>query len=82
LLEAAAPHPRVIERRADLALTSGKPADTVRLLRETRWQREHQRYVRTALWRGAHAALGVPQAAVPESLCEDNLARFGEYWSE
>jgi hypothetical protein len=82
LLRAAPSHPRVIERRADLALANANPAETIRLLSETKWQREHQRYVRTELWRKAQAALGNPGAAVPEFLNEDNLAQFGAYWSE
>lgn len=81
LLRSAAPHPRVIERRADLALASGKPGEAIRLLSETKWQREHQRYTRTELWRKAQAALGEPEAPVPRTLNEDNLARFGAYWS-
>jgi hypothetical protein len=47
----------------------------------TAWPREHQRYVRTELWRRAKSALGESDAAVPQSLHEDNLARFGAYWS-
>jgi hypothetical protein len=82
LLRKAASHPRLIERLADLALTSGNPAEAIRLLSETRWQREHQRYVRTELWRKAQTALGNSAAAVPDFLNEDNLARFGAYWSE
>jgi len=49
LLARAPGHRRIIERRADLALTSGKPAETIRLLSQTPWPREHQRYVRTEL---------------------------------
>jgi len=82
LLAKAPSHPRVIERRADLALATGNPAEAIRLLTETTWQREHQRYVRTELWRNAHDALGHPTTVVPEFLSEDNLARFGAYWSE
>lgn len=81
LLRNAPPHPRIIERRADLALSNGNPSETIRLLTETRWQREHQRYVRTALWRRAHAELTDPDAPVPDKLNEDNLAQFGAYWS-
>jgi len=81
LLHAAATHPRVIERRADLALASGKPAEAIRLLSETKWQREHQRHVRTELWRKAHAAAGDLDAPVPDYLSEDDLAPFGAYWS-
>jgi hypothetical protein len=75
-------HPRVVERRAELALTNGAPTEAIRLLSETVWQREHQRYVRTELWRKAQAMLGRSDAVLPQSLGEDNLARFGAYWSE
>jgi hypothetical protein len=81
LLAAAPPHPRIIERRADLALSSGNPSETIRLLSQASWPREHQRYVRTEMWKAAQAALGFPDNPVPEALNEDNLARFGAYWS-
>ena len=82
LLAAAPAHRFVTERRADLALATGNPAETIRLLTETVWPREHQRYVRTELWQKAKAALGELAAQVPDSLNEDNLARFGAYWSD
>jgi hypothetical protein len=82
LLSRAPSHPRVIERRAHLALENGNPAETIRLLSETKWQREHQRYVRTELWRKAQSMVGNSAATVPDFLNEDNLARFGAYWSE
>lgn len=82
-LLASAPHHRlVIERRASFALATGDAAEALRLLRETPWPREHQRYVRTELWQRAQAALGQSGGAVPEFLNEDNLAPFGAYWSE
>ena len=53
-----APHHRFgIERRADLALAGGNPAESIRLLTETAWPRERQRCVGTKLWRKAKAAL-------------------------
>lgn len=82
LLAAAPAHRLMVERRADLALTLGQPAEAIRLLRESAWPREHQRYVRTELWRRAQAALGQPIADIPDFLNEDNLARFGAYWSD
>jgi hypothetical protein len=81
LLANAPAHRLVIERRADLALALGNPAECLRLLSETAWPREHQRYVRTELWKAANVALGQPNAPVPDSLNEDILARFGAYWS-
>jgi hypothetical protein len=82
LLAGAPNHRCVIERRADLALATGNFAETLRLLTETSWPREHQRYVRTELWKAAKAALGEADAVVPVFLNEDNLARFGAYWSD
>ena len=81
LLATASRHPRIIERRAELALRNGNPSETVRLLSRNPWQREHQRYVRGELWRAAQTALGSPDAPVPDFLNEDNLAQFGAYWS-
>jgi hypothetical protein len=74
-------HRFITERRAQLALEIGRPEETLRLLSQTTWPREHQRYVRTELWKQARSALGKPDADVPEALGEDNLARFGAYWS-
>jgi hypothetical protein len=82
LLSSARDHRLVVERRADLALRAGQAAETLRLLESIDWPREHQRYVRTELWRRAKAALGEADAAAPEFLHEDNLARFGAYWSD
>jgi hypothetical protein len=82
LLNGAPEHPLVIERKADLALARGKPEETLALLSSIAWQRQHQRYVRTELWRRARSMLGQAEIEVPESLGEDNLARFGAYWSD
>ena len=81
LLSNAPIHPLVIERRAHLALRLGNPAETIRLLLGKTWQRQHQRYIRSELWRQAREALGLPGFPVPEFLSEDNLAQFGAYWS-
>jgi hypothetical protein len=70
------------ERQADLALAHGNPERTIRLLESFVWPRQHQRYVRTELWKKAKAALGAPQAEPPDALHEDNLAQFGAYWSD
>jgi hypothetical protein len=82
VLAAAPAHRFVTERRAQLALVMGNPAETIRLLTRSDWPREHQRYVRTTLWKQAKAALGEQEGAVPDFLNEDNLAQFGAYWSD
>ncbi len=81
LLAKAPDHPRITERCAELALVTGDPARAIRLLSASPWQREHQRYVRSEIWKRAKQALGEPDVPVPESLNEDNLAQFGAYWS-
>jgi len=75
-------HRLVIERRADLAIMLGDSTEAIRLLTSSPWPREHQRYVRTELWKKAKAALGEAVAEIPEYLGEDKLARFGAYWSD
>ena len=82
LLARAPDHRLILERRADLALVTGQPEETLRLLESRSWPREHQRYVRTQLWQKARHALGEPEAAAPDSLNEDNLATYGAYWSD
>ncbi len=82
LLDGAVDQRSIIERRADLALATGNPSETIQLLSRTAWPLEHQRYVRTNLWKKARAALGEPDAEAPDSLGEDNLALFGAYWSD
>ncbi|MBI3851811.1 MAG: DUF5107 domain-containing protein [Verrucomicrobia bacterium] len=82
LLAKSRSHGLVIERRADLALALGRPEEALQLLASTQWPREHQRYVRTTLWKRARSALGLSDAEVPEALNEDNLAQFGAYWSD
>lgn len=82
MLARAPVHRFITECRVDLALALGQPAEAIRLLGGESWPREHQRYVRTELWRRAKTALGENDAAVPESLGEDNLARFGAYWAD
>lgn len=82
LLDKAPAHRLIVERRADLALSLGNSGECIRLLTETAWPREHQRYVRTELWQRAKAALGEADTTAPDFLNEDNLARFGAYWSD
>ena len=81
-LARAPSHRLTIERQADLAITRGQPEAAIRLLESVAWPREHQRYVRTELWKKAKSALGEPDATPPDALHEDNLARFGAYWSD
>jgi hypothetical protein len=70
----------MIERRAQLALCLGNPETTLELLGGTAWPLEHQRYVRSGLWRAAAQQVG-RDPAIPAFLGEDQLARFGAYWS-
>lgn len=82
LLASAPDHRRIIERKADLSLAMGQPGEALRILLETPWPLEHQRYVRTRLWNAARRAMGMEAGNKPESLGEDDLAEFGAYWSD
>ncbi|HTL53802.1 MAG TPA: DUF5107 domain-containing protein, partial [Planctomycetota bacterium] len=43
------------------------------LINRDKWQRWHERFVRTDIWRRARAGLGLPQDPVPEMLGEDSV---------
>ncbi|HRY48582.1 MAG TPA: DUF5107 domain-containing protein [Candidatus Paceibacterota bacterium] len=82
LLDRAPGHRLILERRIDLALACGEPDKAIQWLSTHDWPREHQRYVRTGLWRRAIADKGGGAVEVPDFLKEDNLAPFGAYWSD
>jgi hypothetical protein len=75
----AIPDERIIERRVQLLIDKGEYQTARRLLLSTPFQKIHQRYVRTALWKQLCEALREPSLPVPPELGEDQLAPFGAY---
>ena len=69
----------IIERRVQLLIDQGKVQEARDLLLSTPFQKVHQSYTRTDLWRQVCAELGQPSDPIPPSLGEDRLARFGAY---
>jgi len=69
----------VAERRASLLHDRGDLQSAMNVLRNTRFQRVHQRYERTRLWRQLEAELGLDSHEFPAWLGEDDLAKFGAY---
>ena len=67
------------ERRASLLLDCGDARAARDMLTGTRFQRVHQRYERTRLWRRIESVLSLEPAAYPYWLGEDDLAEFGAY---
>lgn len=67
------------ERRAALLLDSGDAHAARDVLSRTRFQRIHQRYERTRLWRRMESMLELEPVAYPFWLGEDDLAEFGAY---
>ena len=62
---------RVVERLADQAVATGRPQEALDLLLKRTWQRQHEHFVRSDIWRRARAALGLTQDPVPAELGED-----------
>jgi hypothetical protein len=69
----------LVERRAALLIDQGKAEEARALLRQTHFQRVHQRSVRTRLWRQIEQQLGLDPIEPPDWLGEDGLAEFGAY---
>ncbi len=75
----ALPDERIIERRVQLLIDKGAVQAAKRLLLSTPFQKVHQRYVRTALWKQVCEKLNEPCLPIPAELGEDQLAAFGAY---
>jgi hypothetical protein len=69
----------IAERRASLNIDRGDFYSAMHILKETHFQRVHQRYERTHLWRAVERGLGLPSVDHPAWLGEDDLAEFGAY---
>jgi uncharacterized protein DUF5107/uncharacterized protein len=70
---------RIIERRVQLLIDSGDSQAAKRLLLSASFQKVHQRYVRTAMWKQICEKLHEPALPIPDRLGEDQLAAFGAY---
>ena len=75
----ALPDERIIERRVQLLIDRGEFEAAKRLLLSASFQKVHQRYVRTALWKQLCERLHEPCVPIPAELGEDQLAPFGAY---
>ncbi len=68
-----------IERRVQLLIDKGEVESARDLLLSASFQKVHQSYTRTDLWRQICKELGQSPEPLPLSLGEDCLARFGAY---
>lgn len=75
----ALPDERIIERRVQLLIDRAEFEAAKGLLLSASFQKVHQRYVRTALWKQICEKLNEPFLPVPPALGEDHLAAFGAY---
>jgi hypothetical protein len=75
----ALPDEWIIERKVQLLLDEGQPGEAKRLLLSTPFQKVHQTYSRTNLWKQICDQLHLSFYPIPQSLGEDRLARFGAY---
>ena len=70
---------RIIERRVQLLIDKGEYQTAKRLLLSVSFQKVHQRYTRTDLWKQICERLNEPCLPIPTELGEDQLAAFGAY---
>lgn len=69
----------IIERRVQLLIDKGEYQKAKDLLLSTNFQKVHQTYTRTGLWKQICSKLNIPCEPIPASLGEDRLATFGAY---
>ena len=69
----------IAERKVQLLIDKGEVASAKELLLSTQFQKVHQTYSRTGLWRQICQKLAIPCSPIPTQLGEDQLARFGAY---
>ena len=69
----------IIERKVQLLIDKGDLAAAKNLLLSVPFQKVHQTYTRTYLWKQLCEKLNVPCYPIPASLGEDRLATFGAY---
>lgn len=69
----------IIERRVQLLIDKGQASQAKDLLLSVPFQKVHQTYTRTELWKQICEKLKIPFLPIPEQLGEDKLAHFGAY---
>ena len=69
----------ILERKVQLLIDKGEFQAAKDLLLSIPFQKVHQTYTRTGLWKQITDALQIPFLPIPTSLGEDQLAHFGAY---
>lgn len=69
----------IIERSVQLLIDKGEIQKAKDLLLSTGFQKVHQTYTRTGLWKQITDKLNIPFLPIPAQLGEDHLANFGAY---
>jgi len=69
----------IIERKVQLLIDKGDFQEAKKLLLSTPFQKVHQTYTRTGLWKQISEKLNIPFLPIPMQLGEDQLATFGAY---
>ncbi|HMH33054.1 MAG TPA: hypothetical protein VK543_08480, partial [Puia sp.] len=69
----------IMERKVQLLIDQGEIQQAKELLLSVPFQKVHQTYTRTGLWKQISEKLNIPFLPVPLTLGEDRLANFGAY---
>lgn len=67
------------ERRIQLLIDKGEFEKAKDMLLTVSFQKIHQTYTRTGLWKQISEKLNIPFFPIPEELGEDQLTEFGAY---
>jgi hypothetical protein len=69
----------IAERKANFLFDNGEILKAKTILEQHVFEKVHQRYERSHLWRRIAEALGSTDSQVPIHLGEDDLATYGSY---
>jgi hypothetical protein len=69
----------IIERKVQLLIDEGEVQQAKTLLLSVSFQKVHQTYARSGLWKQISDKLNIPFLPIPLTLGEDRLANFGAY---
>ncbi len=69
----------IVERQIQLLIDKKQYKEAKELMLSTNFQKVHQTYTRTDMWKQICKGLNITSKEIPDNIGEDHLARFGAY---